>query len=94
MSLVLAFISCILAGMRYSASDNLTLEQLPEFRGTLMSISSAASSLGSTLGAGIGGLVLTLGDYGSLGISLGSFGMIAAVVYLLLAIDPTVEHKI
>jgi predicted MFS family arabinose efflux permease len=91
LSLALAFISCVLAGMRYSASDNLTLEQLPEFRGTMMSISSASSSLGSTLGAGIGGLVLMMWGYGSLGFSLGSFGMIAAIVYLLFSIDPTME---
>lgn len=90
-SLALALLSCVLAGMRSSASDNLTLEQLPEFRGTMMSISSAASSLGSTLGAGIGGMVLTMRGYGSLGLSLGSVGLIAAVVYLLFSIDPTVE---
>jgi DHA1 family inner membrane transport protein len=88
-SLALAFISCLLAGMRHSASDNLTLEQVPEFRGAMMSISSAASSLGSTLGAGIGGMTLIAWDYGGLGLILGSFGIVAAVVYLLFAIDPT-----
>ncbi len=88
-SLALAFISCLLAGMRHSASDNLTLEQVPEFRGAMMSISSAASSLGSTLGAGIGGMTLLAWDYGGLGLTLGSFGIVAAVVYLFFVIDPT-----
>ena len=89
LSLTLAFLSCIVAGLRGSASGNLTLEQIPEFRGTMMSISSAASSLGSTLGAGIGGMTLVLWGYGGLGLILGSFGIVAAVVYLLFAIDPT-----
>jgi len=91
LSLALAFVSCILAGMRYSASDNLTLEQIPEFRGTMMSISSAASSLGSTLGAGIGGMSLVAWGYGGLGLTLGSFGIIAAVVYTLFAVDPALK---
>lgn len=91
LSLALAFISCIVAGMRYSSSDNLTLEQIPEFRGTMMSISSAASSLGSTLGAGIGGVTLVLWSYGGLGLTLGSFGIVAAAVYLLFAIDPALK---
>ncbi|UCD45752.1 MAG: MFS transporter [Candidatus Bathyarchaeota archaeon] len=89
LSLVLALVCCVLAGMRYSASDNLTLEQIPEFRGAMMSISSAASSLGSTLGAGVGGLTLISWGYGGLGLSLGSFGIAAAAIYLLFAIDPT-----
>jgi DHA1 family inner membrane transport protein len=89
LSLALAFVSCIVAGMRYSASDNLTLEQIPEFRGAMMSIGSAASSLGSTIGAGIGGLTLELWGYGSLGLALGSFGIVAAATYLLFAIDPS-----
>ena len=93
LSLALAFISCILAGTRYSASDSLTLEQIPEFRGTMMSIGSAASSLGSTLGAGIGGMTLVAWGYGGLGLTLGSFGIIAAAIYLLFAIDPTIEIR-
>jgi predicted MFS family arabinose efflux permease len=94
LSLVLAFFSCILAGMRYSASDNLTLEQIPEFRGTMMSIGSAASSLGSTIGAGIGGMALISWSYGGLGLTLGFLGILAALIYRLFAIDPTyIENK-
>lgn len=89
LSLSLAFLCCVLAGMRYSASDNLTLEQIPEFRGTMMSISSAASSLGSSLGAGIGGMALLMWGYGGLGLSLGVFGLVAAVIYFQFTRDPT-----
>lgn len=89
LSLVLSLVCCILAGMRYSASDNLTLEQIPEFRGTMMSLGSAASSLGSTIGAGIGGMVLISWSYGGLGLTLGSLGILAAFIYILYSVDPT-----
>jgi len=66
LSLALGFIACIVAGMRYSASDNLT--------------------------AGIGGMTLVAWGYGGLGLTLGSFGIVAAAVYLLFAIDPTKKY--
>lgn len=89
MSISLLLLVCVFAGMRYAASDSLTLEQVPEFRGTMMSISSAAANLGSSLGAGLGGLSLLLSGYGGLGVSLGALGISGAIVYYLLTIDPT-----
>jgi len=89
LSLFLALLCCVIAGMRYSASDNLTLEQIPEFRGTMMSISSAASSLGSSLGAGIGGMAILIWNYGGMGFSLGVFGLVASIIYFQFARDPT-----
>jgi len=89
LSLVLAFIGSLFAGMRVTASNSLTLEQVPKFRGTMMSISSAADNAGSSLGAGIGGAALLLFNYEGMAISLGVMGIAAAVVFQLLAIDPT-----
>ncbi len=88
LSLVLMCLGSTFAGMWASASNSLTLEQVPKFRGTMMSISSASTSLGSAFGAGVGGLSLILYDYGGLGISLGALSIVAAVVFQLLAIDP------
>ena len=73
----------------FAASSSLTLEQVPRFRGTMMSLFSAVYSLGSALGAGVGGLVLLLYDYGFVGISLGAIGIASAIVFYLLTIDPT-----
>jgi len=80
-------------GMTSTASSSLTLEQTPGFRGTMMSVNSAASSMGSTLGAGVGGLALLVFDYGGMALSLGLMGIAAAIVFQLLAIDPTRTEK-
>ncbi len=55
----------------------------------MMAINSAAQSLGSTLGAAIGGLALDLYGYGVLGSILGAIGAFAAIVFFFLTIDPT-----
>lgn len=88
-SLALNFLGAWFFGMGASAASSLTLEQAPKYRGTMMSINSAAISLGSALGAALGGLVLVLFDYEVLGSALGAMGIVAAIVFYLLAIDPT-----
>jgi predicted MFS family arabinose efflux permease len=85
-------------GLAASASTSLTLEQLPESRGTLMSLFAAFAGMGAAIGAGIGGLTLILYDYERLGIILGSMGIIAAIIFKFATVDPTrpallhVEH--
>jgi len=88
-ALIVGYIGCLFAGIRYTAATSLTLEQVPAFRGTMMSLYSAADSIGTALGAGIGGLVLLLYNYELLGTFLGAMGIAASVLLYLLAIDPT-----
>jgi predicted MFS family arabinose efflux permease len=88
-SLILAWLGGLFAGVGYSALSSLTLEQVPRFRGTMMSTFSAARSLGIALGAGVGGLMLVLYDYYFLGISLGAMSIVAAIIFYLLTIDTT-----
>jgi len=76
-------------GMTASAASSLTLEQTPEYRGTMMSINSAAQSFGSALGTALGGMVLIIFNYEALGTVLGGTGIIAAVIFYLLTTDPT-----
>jgi len=66
----------------------LVLEQVPELRGTMMSMNSTATNIGSAIGAGFGGFLLLSFDYGVLGI-LGLFSIISAIVYYFFAVDPT-----
>ncbi len=70
LSLGLTLAGCLFAGMRATANISLTIEQVPEFRGTVMSISAASANMGSALGSGLGGLALLWFNYEAVGPSL------------------------
>jgi len=74
-------------GLAASASTSLSLEQIPELRGTMMSLTHAFVSIGSTIGAAIGGFTLIFYNYEELGIVFGSMGIIAAIIYQFLTVD-------
>ena len=61
----------------FTAANALTLEQVPKYRGTVMSLSQAAFSLGGVLGTGLGGLIILLSGYGIMGISHGAMMLVA-----------------
>ena len=88
-SVILMFGAALFDGLAASASMSLTLEQMPDLRGTMMSLFAAFTGLGAAIGAGIGGLTLILYNYEVLGIMLGSMGIVAAVVFKFLTVDPT-----
>jgi DHA1 family purine base/nucleoside efflux pump-like MFS transporter len=93
LSLALSLIAGWFFGMVTSSSNSLTLEQVPEFRGTLMSIDTAAIHLGSAFGTALGGLALLSFDYEGMGLVLGVMGVTAAVVFQFLTTDPTRKRK-
>jgi len=93
LSLALNFTAAWFFGMVASASSCLALEQIPKSRGTMMSVDTAAISLGSALGTVVGGLALLSFDYEGLGVTLGVMGVAAAVVFYFLTIDPTHERR-
>lgn len=88
-SIVLMYLNAIIAAIRYAASDSLTLEQVPKFRGTMMSANTAAYSLGSAFGTGLGGLAIIYYGYGGLGVTIGIMSIIAAAIFHVLTVDPT-----
>jgi predicted MFS family arabinose efflux permease len=88
-SLLLNFVAAFLFGMVVAGAISLTLEQVPAYRGAMMSVDSAFVNLGYALGAAVGGLALIWFDYEGLGIALGLFGVVAAVVFYVFARDPT-----
>jgi MFS family permease len=89
LSLGLNFVAGWFFGMVAAAANCLTLEQLPKFRGTMMSVDSAAVNLGSAVGGAIGGLALLWFDYEGVGSVLGAMGVLAALVFYFFATDPT-----
>jgi len=88
---LLIWLSLWFVGMRVTAFTTLELEQVPEFKGTMMSVDSAFSSLGSALGSIIGGAALQLSGYGLMSLTLGVLHIIAAIVILLFVKDTTYQ---
>ena len=69
------------AGAGFVSGDTLTLDQVPEYRGTLMSLNVVARNLGMTIGAFVGGGLLLLVGYGVFGLIMGLLGVAAALIY-------------
>jgi predicted MFS family arabinose efflux permease len=69
---------------------SLTLEQVPTFRASMMSINGSFQNVGMALGAIIGGLVLNCfnNNFQLLMTVLGSLGASAAIVLFLFTNDP------
>lgn len=76
-------------GLRSTASTSLTIEQVPQFRGTMMSMNSASTSMSGVLGSGLGGLALLMYGYQALGPSLGLLGQASGIITYLVVVDPT-----
>jgi predicted MFS family arabinose efflux permease len=87
-SVALVCVSCVLAGYMHSSVDSLNLEQVPEFRSSMMSLSFAANMVGGVVGAGLGGFTLIVGGYQSLGALLGFLGVVSGVVFYVFAREP------
>lgn len=79
-SLILSLILNFQFGLAFTSANSLTLDQVPNFRGTIMSLFTAGNNMGMTLGASLGGMILLRFNYGSLGIFLGLVGFLAAVI--------------
>ncbi len=78
----------------WSASSNtLSLRQVPEYRGAMMSLNSGSSLLGRALGSAIGGLSLNYGGYSLMGIVMGVFGLLAFLAVSTLVKDPILESE-
>lgn len=88
-SLTLNYTAAWFFGMAATAAIGLALEQVPKYRGTMMSLDSAFGNLGYALGAAFGGLMLIRLGYEGLGTALGLLGTIASLIFYTLARDPT-----
>jgi len=89
LSIGLSTVSSFFAGMMLSVSTSLTLEQLPRYKGTMMSIHSAATSMGSMTVAILGGVILLFSNYSIFGFVMGLIGIIGALIFFQYAKDPT-----
>jgi DHA1 family inner membrane transport protein len=87
-SVLLIFVASWFFGMVASGANSLILEQVPRSRGTMMSVDSAFVNLGSALGTAVGGSMLLSFGYEGMSSGLGVIGIVAAMIFLALAIDP------
>lgn len=85
----LSILGLFLVSFRATGVTSLVLEQVPEYRGSFMSINRAAVNLGTALGSGIGGLILQRFNWAALGLTLGVIGAAATGVYSFFVSDPT-----
>jgi predicted MFS family arabinose efflux permease len=87
-TLLLGYAACILFGTLHTANSNLSLEQIPGYSGTMMSINSAAASLGSTLVVIVGGWTLLEYGFRYIGALIVGLNIIAFIIFRLLVKDP------
>lgn len=87
-SLALIILGFGLLGMAFTASNNLTLSQVPGYRGSVMSLFSAANGLGLAIGAAVGGIILLSYDYSFLGVGVGGFMLLSALTVHFFTIEP------
>lgn len=81
-------IASLCAGTMITGFTSLTLEQIPRFRGIMMSLSTAATGLGGLICASLGGFLLLQYGYNVLGVGLGIAGILSSIVIYMFALDP------
>jgi len=91
LNLCLGLINVFMAGVMGTSCQGLNLEQLPELRGPMMSMTNAFSSIGSTLSLGLSGVLLTVYGWGVTGAVIGVFGIIAGFLIYFMVQNP--EHS-
>jgi predicted MFS family arabinose efflux permease len=87
-ALAILYLGSFIGALAMSAIMNLTLEQVPEFRGTMMSINNVLTNFGTAMGVAIGGVALALFDYTGVFLIFAVLILIAAAIFLFLTKDP------
>jgi DHA1 family purine base/nucleoside efflux pump-like MFS transporter len=70
----------LLEAIRFNGNTALSLDQAPSQKGAMMSLHSAASQLGYSIGAGVGGLILIYSNWSMMGIILPIIGICGSLV--------------
>ncbi len=82
---VMSVLATFVGGFALSAGPSLFLEQVPKYRGTMMSLNAVSTSLGAALGIFIGGFFLANFNFQVLGVGLSAIGLISSVIILFFA---------
>jgi predicted MFS family arabinose efflux permease len=65
----------LLDALRFNGNNALSLDQVPEQKGAMMSLHSASTQLGYAIGAGLGGVILLYGGWSIMGVVLPVIGV-------------------
>jgi MFS family permease len=90
-SLGIVLLGTVIFGLLSTAFFSLSVEQVPEFRGSMMSLVSASMNLGMVLGASVGGFALIGGEWVLMGVFIGVLGLLGAAVLKIWAVDPITQ---
>jgi predicted MFS family arabinose efflux permease len=82
------FVMALFAGVRTTGSSAIGLSQLPAQPGSMMAARTASSQVGYMVGALVGGLVLAVADFGTLGFVLLT-GMVLSAALVMRVTDPS-----
>jgi len=85
---LLGFLAAFSNGVLLTASGSLILEQVPEFRGTMMSFSAAVGGLGGAIGVSVVGWLIGSRGFGSTGFYMLISGVVSAIFYYLFVEEP------
>jgi len=86
---ILGILACLVHGLRQPAISSLTIEQIPEIRGSIMALSSALGSVGGIIGAAVAGFLLLNYGWIAAGVFLASAAILAGLILQFFAKDPT-----
>jgi MFS family permease len=92
-ALFMSFAATLIGGFAVTGGQSLIVEQAPKSRGTMMSINGVFASIGVTIGTACGGLALTQG-FQALGLTLGIFAVISALIILFIAKEPVLPANV
>ncbi len=88
-SIILSLLGSFFGGIMFTVSTSLTMEQVPDHMGTMMSVHSAAINMGATIASILGGIVIMAYSYSFYGLIMGVIGLVGALIFYRYSIDPT-----
>jgi len=86
-TVAMGFLISLISGISLTSSAGLTVSQVPEYRGSMMSLNSASANLGSSLNLALMGYMLTNYGWSYGSIVIGVLGIASGILNHLLVIE-------
>ena len=83
LGVVIGCVGFFFGGLRVPGANGFALDQIPEYRGIMMSLSTGFVNVGNFIGTAVGGYILDVYGWGVQGLILGVFGLVGSLIYQL-----------